>query len=97
MPPPGVVLDTNIVVSVHLKGEGLERFVLDLAMARKLWLFLSAEILEEYRGVLSREKFGIDLRSVEAPLELIADKARRWSAVGIGFAVAPRIVFTLAG
>jgi len=58
-------------VSAHLKGEGLERFVLDLALAHKLRLLLSPEILEEYRGVLSREKFGIARKKLEASLELI--------------------------
>lgn len=73
MPPPSVVLDTNIVVSAHLQGEGLERFVLDLALARRLRLFLSTEILEEYRGVLSRKKFAFALRRVEASLDLITE------------------------
>jgi len=71
MPPPSVVLDTNVVVSGHLKDEGHERFVLDLALARKLRLLLSSEILEEYRGVLSREKFGIARKRLESSLELI--------------------------
>ncbi len=34
-----VVLDTNVVVSAHLKAGGLEAFVLDLALASKLQLY----------------------------------------------------------
>jgi predicted nucleic acid-binding protein len=50
MPRPSIVLDTNVVVSAHLKESGFEAFVLDLELARKLQLFLSFEILEEYRN-----------------------------------------------
>ncbi len=71
MPHPRVVLDTNVAVSAHLKEDGLERFVLDLALNRKLHLFLSAEILEEYRNVLAREKFNIHPEKVAASLHLI--------------------------
>jgi predicted nucleic acid-binding protein len=41
------VLDTNIVISAHLNVDGLERYILDLALNRRLVLFLSQEILEE--------------------------------------------------
>jgi len=71
MPHPRVVLDTNVVVSAHLKEDGLERFVLDLALNRKLQLFLSAEILEEYRNVLAREKFKIQPEKMAASLHLL--------------------------
>lgn len=77
MPRPSVVLDTNVVVSAHLKGDGLERFVLDLAVARKLSLFVSAEILDEYLGVLSRQKFHLDPKRVASSLRLIEQASRR--------------------
>ena len=54
-----VVLDTNVVVSAHLNAEGYERHVLDLVLAGKLQIAVSAAILEEYEGVLRRPKFGI--------------------------------------
>lgn len=80
MPRFKVVLDTNIVVSAHLKPEGFERFVLDLALASKLQLFVSAEILDEYEGVLRRPKFGIDPKLVQASLQLIRSKAKKIKA-----------------
>ncbi len=49
-----VVLDTNVVVSGHLKAGGLEVFVLDLALASKLQLYVSPDILAEYEEVLRR-------------------------------------------
>src|SRR5437016_14112915 len=76
MPRPSVVLDTNVVVSAHLREDGLERFVLDLALAHKLSLSVSAEILEEYRGVLSREKFRLEPKRIAASLRLIEQAAR---------------------
>lgn len=75
MPRPSVVLDTNVIISAHLKEDGLERFVLDLALARKLQLFLSAEILEEYKGVLARPAFKFSAAKVTASLRLIEKAA----------------------
>ena len=80
MPRVKVVLDTNIVVSAHLKAEGFERFVLDLALASKLQLFITAEILTEYREVLLRPKFALDPELVKALIDLIRAKSRRVKA-----------------
>jgi putative PIN family toxin of toxin-antitoxin system len=61
-----VVLDTNIVVSACWKSDGLEAQLVDLAIARKITACVSAEILAEYRDVLSRPKLsGISGRAVE--------------------------------
>jgi len=72
---PNVVLDTNVIVSAHLNEEGLERFVLDLALARKIQLFLSAKILEEYEGVLARPAFKLAPGRVSAALRSIEEAA----------------------
>ena len=48
-----VVLDTNVVVSAHLKAGGLEAFVLDLALASKLQLYVSPAVLAEYESPTS--------------------------------------------
>jgi len=71
-----VVLDTNIVVSAHLKGEGYERHALDLALAGRLQLAVFEEILAEYAGVLSRPKFAIAPRQLAKSLHLIRASAR---------------------
>jgi uncharacterized protein len=75
MPRRIVVLDTNVIVSAHLKEEGLERFVLDLALARKLQFFLSDEILKEYEGVLARAAFKLRPAKVAASLRLLEKAA----------------------
>lgn len=71
MPPPAVVLDTNVVVSAHLNPNGLERFVLDLAINRKLSLCYSEIILAEYEGVLSRPRFKIPSAKITDSMALI--------------------------
>ena len=76
MPRPSVVLDTNVVVSAHLNSDGYERFALDLGIARKIQLYLSADILNEYRGVLQREKFGLAPERVVASIKLIEESAK---------------------
>lgn len=76
MPRPSVVLDTNVVVSAHLKHDGLERFVLDLAIAGAIRLCISHEILEEYSGVLRRTRFGISPDLVANSLMLVRNAAK---------------------
>ena len=71
-----VVLDTNVVVSAHLNAEGYERHVLDLVLAGKLQIAVSAATLEEYEGVLRRPKFGIAPRQVGRVLRLLRTAAR---------------------
>jgi len=77
MPLLKVVPDTNIVVSAHLQGAGLPAFVLDLALASKIQLYVTAEILEEYEAVLRRPRFGIDSKKITQSIRLIKRKAKR--------------------
>ena len=69
------MLDTNVVVSAHLKQNGLERFVFDLAIAGTLRLYISQSILAEYSAVLRRVKFAISPHLVTNSLALIRGKA----------------------
>ncbi|HYV07854.1 MAG TPA: putative toxin-antitoxin system toxin component, PIN family [Blastocatellia bacterium] len=71
-----IVLDTNVVVSAHLRARGLEAFVLDLALASKLQLYVSPNILEEYEGVLRRPRFGIDPKKVTESIRLIKKRSK---------------------
>ncbi len=87
MPRPSVVLDTNVVVSAHLNSNGLERFVLDLAVNGKLALYYSEAILAEYEGVLSRAKFRIASADLSESLTLIRNAGKR---------VAPKIRLQVA-
>lgn len=71
-----VVLDTNVVVSAHLKAGGLEAFVLDLALASKLQLYVSPDVLAEYEEVLRRPRFRIESKNVTQSLRLIKKRAK---------------------
>jgi putative PIN family toxin of toxin-antitoxin system len=71
-----VVLDTNVVVSAHLKAGGLEAFALDLALASKLQLYVSPDVLAEYEEVLRRPRFRIDSKKVTQSLRLIKKRAK---------------------
>src|SRR5271165_155885 len=77
MPRPSVVLDTNVIVSAHLNPNGLERFVLDLAVNGKVELYYSETILAEYEGVLSRARFRIAPARVAESLALICNAGKR--------------------
>ncbi len=62
------VYDTNVVVSAALKPGSLPASLVALAIAKKVRLFLSPAILEEYTDVLKRPKFGFDPATVTALL-----------------------------
>jgi putative PIN family toxin of toxin-antitoxin system len=47
-----LVLDTNVLVSANLNGQGLEAVIVSLALNKKVQLCVSAPILEEYERVL---------------------------------------------
>lgn len=71
-----VVLDTNVVVSAHLNDEGYERYVLDLALAGRIEIVISEEILAEYEDVLCRPKFAISPKQIAKSLRLIRARGR---------------------
>lgn len=65
---PRVVLDTNVVVSALLKPQGLEDQVFRLALAGRLLLCLSPEVLAEYARVLSSPKFEFQPKEIATAL-----------------------------
>jgi uncharacterized protein len=60
------VYDTNVIVSAILKPGSIPASLVALAMEGAVRLFLTQEILEEYREVLKRPKFGFDPSAVDA-------------------------------
>jgi uncharacterized protein len=83
-----LVLDTNIVVSAALNGEGPQRTVFLFSITKPARLFVSQEILAEYREVLMRPKLRIRKGTQRQLLDLIANRS---------FAVKPRIALEVAG
>ena len=83
MLPLRVVVDTNIVVSAVLKPDSLPRTVMLLAMTKPARLYASAEILNEYEGVLARPALRIRkglrrqfLQLIRNRVHIIAPKRR---------------------
>ena len=76
-----IVLDTNVIVSAHLNPDGLERAVLNFALASK-GLVVSREILVEYSEVLRRKRFSIDPSLVDQSMGLIEASATKIASQG---------------
>jgi len=66
-----VVIDTNIVVSANLQDQGLPAAVLDLAIARKVQMFISPPVMAEYEDVLHRPRLKLSAARVDAALAVI--------------------------
>jgi putative PIN family toxin of toxin-antitoxin system len=78
---PRVVLDTNVVVSALLKPQGLEDQVLRLALAGRLLLCVSPEVLGEYARVLSSPKFKFQPEEVATALRQLEKSGSLFSPV----------------
>lgn len=75
MEKPRLVLDTNVVVSAVLKPDGLQRLIFQVALSPFCEVFVSAPILTEYEEVLSRKRFKLEPREVQAVMRLIKSKS----------------------
>jgi uncharacterized protein len=75
MLPLRLVLDTNIVISAALKPDGLERAVFLAAITKPARLYVSEEIISEYRLVLSRPELHIRRGLREQFLQLIKNRS----------------------
>ena len=66
-----VVIDTNILVSAILKDRDPEKVILFVAGRSDLEWIVSPEIMNEYREVLCRPKFGLPLEILHAWYRLL--------------------------
>jgi len=71
----GVVIDTNVMVSANISDEGLEAFVVSLALSGQVRLYVSEPILQEYQRVLSYTR----LKFLPRDIERFMDKVRQSS------------------
>jgi putative PIN family toxin of toxin-antitoxin system len=76
MIPLRLVIDTNIVVSAVLKPDGLQRTVFLLAITKPATLYVSPDILAEYREVLSRPSLKIRKGARQQFLQIIKNRSR---------------------
>ena len=65
------VLDTNVIVSAHLKERGLEALILELALSGRFDLVASPALLAEYEEVLRRPRFSFNPDAVSHSIEAI--------------------------
>lgn len=63
------------MVSALLKPKGLERAVLDLALTSPAQLFVSTEIIAEYRATLAKPKLKLDPADAASVLRLIRSRS----------------------
>jgi putative PIN family toxin of toxin-antitoxin system len=70
-----LVVDTNIIVSAALKPDGLQRTALLLAITKPARLYVTEEIIAEYRDVLSRVELKIRKGLRQQLLQLIQNQA----------------------
>jgi uncharacterized protein len=71
-----IVLDTNVLVSALLNPQGAPAAVLELVVAGALVPVFDDRILDEYREVLSRPRFGFEAAAVATFLQGIESGER---------------------
>jgi putative PIN family toxin of toxin-antitoxin system len=71
-----LVIDTNVVISAVLKPDGLQRTVFLLAITKPATLYVSPEIMAEYRDVMSRPNLKIRKGARQQFLQLIKNRSR---------------------
>ena len=67
----GLILNTNVLVSANLNGDGLEALVVSWALNRKVQLYVSEPILAEYEQVLLYPRLKFSLQEVGRFMALI--------------------------
>lgn len=75
-----VVLDTNVIVSALLKPDSNPETILNLLLEHKAFtLYVTDEIIQEYRDVLAYKKFNkhFDQGKVRAFLEALIQSSRK--------------------
>lgn len=72
-----LVVDTNILVSGLLNGEGSPGKLVDAILAGELIAVCSVDIMAEYREVLNRQTFPFNPEDVQALIETI-DEGGSW-------------------
>ncbi|MCL2663369.1 MAG: putative toxin-antitoxin system toxin component, PIN family [Oscillospiraceae bacterium] len=66
-----VVIDTNVLVSGLITAHGFPAKIVNALKEKQFTLFVSSEILIEYRDVLYRKRFGLETKDVDDLLDVI--------------------------
>lgn len=66
-----IVLDTNIILSAILSENGQPAKIFDLFLEKEVILYYCEAMIDEYKDVLSRERFGISRERVGRIINII--------------------------
>jgi uncharacterized protein len=66
-----IVLDTNVLVSGLLNPEGLPAKIINMLVNERLTIFYDNRILQEYKDVLGRSKFGFTADLIDPLIDFI--------------------------
>ena len=69
------VIDTNVIVSSMLKAYSIPEKILDFVFSKLIVPILNQEILNEYRDVLLRDKFGFKHEDVNKVISFIKENS----------------------
>lgn len=72
-----LVIDTNVVVSAAIQPYGLQRAILNLALAKPARLYVSDPVMREYDEVMRRPRLRIREGIRRQVLQLIENRAYR--------------------
>ena len=75
-----IVLDTNVLVSAVLSPAGPPAEILSLVINEEVILCYDDRVLNEYRGVLGRERFGFDGEAVSSLVSFLEQTGERVNA-----------------
>lgn len=73
------VLDTNVIVSAAIQPLGIPAAIVSVGLDRKFLICYSDSILEEYREVLSRGKFRLPQKAVDAFIADVEQRGEKFS------------------
>ena len=79
-----VVVDTNVIVSGLINGEGLPAQTVNLLLNGRIILLYDSRILREYVDVLYRKKFGFKKNDIEPVLDYIRNEGEYVTAEPTG-------------
>lgn len=69
------VIDTNVVVSSMLRHESVPGVIMDLVVSKTIIPLLNEDILNEYKEVLTRNKFGFSNNDVNVLINTIRENS----------------------
>jgi len=69
--PLKCVLDTNIILSAILSYEGYPARIFDAVVEKEIKIYITEEIIDEYKDVLSRDYFKISHEKVGRTINII--------------------------